>query len=156
MVIVSACLLGIKCRYDGKSRPDELLLSLVPDKLFIPVCPEQLGGLSTPRLPAEITEGDGVDVVVGRSTVSNSNNQDITAQFLNGAHETRRIARLFHADTAILKEMSPSCGVHCIKRGGIIHGGMGVTAALLKKDGIIIISSDSIEEEYVPDHRYRK
>jgi uncharacterized protein YbbK (DUF523 family) len=147
MIIVSACLLGIKCRYDGESRPEDDLL-LVKENL-LPVCPEQLGGLSTPRLPSGILCGDGEDVIDKRTKVVNSANMDVTNQFLRGAMEVLKIAHISGIDTAIMKEMSPSCGVHFIKKGGIAKAGMGVTSALLARNGIKIISSDRIKEDYL-------
>ena len=156
MIIVSACLLGIKCRYDGASRPEKQLLSVISEDVFIPLCPEQLGGLQTPRLPAWIVDGDGLDVLNGHSAIIDSNGQDVTEQFLRGAEEVEKIARLMHIDIAIMKEMSPSCGVNHIKKDGLIIRGMGVTSALLLANGIRVISSDRIEEEYVRYHRNRK
>jgi len=156
MIIVSACLLGIKCRYDGGSRPEKQLISVISEDVFIPLCPEQLGGLPTPRLPAWIVDGDGLDVLNGRSAIIDSNGQDVTEQFLRGAEEVRKLARLMQIDIAIMKEISPSCGVNHIKKDGLIIRGMGVTSALLLANGIRVISSDRIEEEYVRYHRNRK
>jgi len=156
MIIVSACLLGIRCRYDGDSRPENRLLSILSDEICIPVCPEQLGGLTTPRLPSEIIDGDGSDVLSGRTKIIDSTGKDVTGQFLRGAEEVRKLARLMQIDTSILKEKSPSCGVHYIKRGNLVLRGMGVTSALLLSDGIKVISSDRIEEEYVRYRRNRK
>jgi len=109
-VLVSACLLGVNCRYDGT----HVWCSEVFDELwrsyFIPVCPEQLGGLSTPRSPAILDGGDGQDVLKGKARVLNERGEDITASFLKGAEETLRIARLVRAKKAIFKDRSPSCG----------------------------------------------
>jgi len=147
MIIVSACLLGLNCRYDGESRPDEDLLSSVLRKLVVPICPEQLGGLPTPRAPSEIIGGDGLDVLEGRSRILSSSGGDVTDCFLRGANEVMRLVELLEISTAIMKEKSPSCGVCYIKRNGSIAQGSGVTSALLAKRGIRVISSDRIKNE---------
>lgn len=144
MVIISACLLGVKCRYNGESRPDERVLSKIPDTVFIPLCPEQLGGLPTPRPPARIRGGDGVDVLKGRASVIDSNGFDVTEQYIRGAREVARIARLLDIKTVIMKEMSPSCGVRHIKHDKTVISGPGVTSALLRERGITVVSSETI------------
>lgn len=156
MIIVSACLLGVKCRYDGGSSPDERLQSMASEGAFIPLCPEQLGGLPTPRVHAQIVDGNGEDVINGIAKVMDSNNKDVTGQFLKGAEEVREIARLMKVKTVILKEKSPSCGVRFISKSGVTEEGMGVTSALLMREGIHVISSDEISEEYVRYCSYRK
>lgn len=147
MIIVSACLLGFNCRYDGEGRPDEDLLSSALRKLFVPVCPEQLGGLPTPRAPSGIIGGDGLDVLEGKSRIIDASGRDVTDCFLRGANEAMRIVELLEISTAIMKEKSPSCGVCHIKRNGSIVRGTGVTSALLAKSGIRVISSDRIKYE---------
>ena len=144
MIIVSACLLGLNCRYDGESRPDKDLLSSGLRKFFVPVCPEQLGGLSTPRAPSEITGGNGLDVLEGRSRIIDTSGRDVTDCYLRGANEVARLVELLEVSTAIMKEKSPSCGVYHIKRKGFIVRGSGVTSALLTKKGLRVISSDMI------------
>lgn len=156
MIIVSACLLGVKCRYDGGSSPDERLQSMASEGAFIPLCPEQLGGLPTPRVHAQIVDGNGEDVINGLAKVIDSNNRDVTGQFLKGAEEVREIARLMKVSTVIMKEKSPSCGVRFIRKSGVTKEGMGVTSALLMREGIHVISSDEISEEYVRYCSYRK
>ncbi|MEA3486354.1 MAG: DUF523 domain-containing protein [Thermodesulfobacteriota bacterium] len=146
MIIVSACLLGFNCRYDGESRPDEDLLSSTLRKLFVPICPEQLGGLPTPRAPSEIIGGDGLDVLEGRSRILSSSGSDVTDCFLRGANEAMRLVELLDISTAIMKEKSPSCGVCHIKRNGSLLRGSGVTSALLIKKGLRVISSDRIKD----------
>ncbi|MCK4534171.1 MAG: DUF523 domain-containing protein [Syntrophobacterales bacterium] len=146
MIMVSACLLGLNCRYDGESRPDEDLLSSSLRKLFVPICPEQLGGLPTPRAPSEIIGGDGLDVLERRSRVLSASGSDVTDCFLRGANEAMRLVELLEISTAIMKEKSPSCGVCYIKRNGSIAQGSGVTSALLAKRGIRVISSDRIKD----------
>jgi uncharacterized protein YbbK (DUF523 family) len=146
MIIVSACLLGTKCRYDGEGRSDESALSMIPRETLIPVCPEQLGGLSTPRPPSEIVKGNGLDVLNGTATVIDSEEHDVTASFLQGAREAIRIAKLFNIRVAIMKEKSPSCGVFHIKQKGKRADGPGVTSALFVQNGIEVISSERIDE----------
>jgi uncharacterized protein YbbK (DUF523 family) len=155
MILVSACLLGVKCRYNGKGRLEEALLAILPVEHVVPVCPEQLGGLQTPRAPAEIAGGDGFDVLEGRAAVINTEGISVTDQFIRGADEVKKIMKLMNIDVAIMKERSPSCGVKCIKKNKKISPGTGVTSALLIKNGIKVISSDNIEEEYVRNYRNR-
>lgn len=135
-VIVSACLVGLKTRHDGKDALNTEVLELLKGKPFIPVCPEQLGGLPTPRPRAEIREGDGFEVMARGSSVIDEYGKDVTPHFLKGASETLKAARLSGARTALLKEKSPSCGVKIIKRRGKTVKGAGVTAALLLKEGL--------------------
>jgi uncharacterized protein YbbK (DUF523 family) len=135
MVIVSACLAGITCRYDGTSCPDEEVLSLLEAHEALPVCPEQLGGLPTPREPAEIQGGDGSDVLRGEAKVLDIKGQDVTSSFVRGASETLRIAHAAGVSEAILKAESPSCGCGRIIFRGRLVAGDGVTASLLKENG---------------------
>ena len=138
-VLVSACMLGLNTRYDGGNchRP-----GLLQDELaglhVVPVCPEQLGGLPTPRDPAEISEGDGADVLKGEASVFTLKGKDVTDNYLRGAREVRRLARLLNIERAYLKEKSPSCGVTTIVRDGRHEPGRGVTAALLADSGVEI------------------
>ncbi len=139
MILVSACLCGVHCRYDGKAKPDEEAMALMREGKAIPICPEQLGGLPVPRPPAEIMEGDGEAVLCGCARVRNRMEQDVTEAFIIGAEETLHIARLSGAHRAILKANSPSCGVGIIYDGtfsGSTREGDGVAAALLRKNGI--------------------
>ncbi len=139
MILVSACLCGVHCRYDGKAKPDEEIIALLRAGKAIPVCPEQLGGLPVPRLPAEILAGDGEAVLNGAARVYNRSGQDVTEAFVMGAEETLLIARLSGAEKAILKANSPSCGAGVIYDGtfsGSTRAGDGVASALLKKNGI--------------------
>ncbi|MDO9528677.1 MAG: DUF523 domain-containing protein [Syntrophales bacterium] len=156
MIIISACLLGVKCRYDGRSTPDKKLQSMISEFTFIPMCPEQLGGLPTPRVSARIVDGNGEDVLNGLAKVIDSNNRDVTEQFLKGAEEVREIAKLMRVSAAIMKEKSPSCGVRFIRKSDSTMEGMGVTSAILMREGIHVISSDEISEEYVRYCSYRK
>ncbi len=137
MIIVSACLAGIKCRYDGKDNANNKVIKMVKNGIAIPICPEQLGGLQTPRIPAEIT----ADKVI------NKKGENVTSQFKKGAKETLRIAELANCHKAILKQSSPSCGYGKIYDGshtGRIIEGMGLTAKLLSQNGIIIITEEDL------------
>jgi uncharacterized protein YbbK (DUF523 family) len=124
MDIVSLCLAGVRCRYDGRDSLVKKIKELVERKEAIPLCPEQLGGLPTPRSPAEIKGGRGEDVLNGKARVVNREGIEVTAQFIKGAEEVLKLARLVGAKRAILKEKSSSCGEE------------GVTAALLRREGI--------------------
>ncbi|MBI4949570.1 MAG: DUF523 domain-containing protein [Deltaproteobacteria bacterium] len=135
-VLVSACLLGLKTRYDGNDALNAEALKELKGAIPIPVCPEVLGGLPTPRPRAGIGSGDGTDVLEGRAIVSDENGADRTAEFLRGALAVLEIARLTDARVAFLKEKSPSCGVALISKNGGQETGMGVTTALLQKEGL--------------------
>ena len=139
MIIVSRCLLGQKCRYDGGSKPNAGVMELLKANDFVGICPECLGGLEIPRPPAEILGGDGEDVLNGRARVKDLSGRDVTEQFLKGAYAALEIAKSAGAGTALLKSKSPSCGAGEIYDGsftGMLRGGNGVAAALLKKEGI--------------------
>ena len=132
-ILVSACLLGVPCRYDGTGTVDERILALAKKRCLIPVCPEQLGGLPTPRPSAERSG----------TRVLTRDDRDVTAPFQRGAEETLRLARLFSCRIAILKANSPSCGSGQIYDGcfcGRLVPGDGMTAALLKQDGLTVLS----------------
>jgi len=138
-VLISACLLGIRCRYDQDHALNQSLLDHFDHIQPVPVCPEQLGGLPTPRPPADIKGGDGRDVLEGRGRLITCEGQDVTEQFLRGAREAVRIAELSGVRLALMKDKSPSCGLntpHCDKPEG--HG-IGVTAALLISRGFHVI-----------------
>jgi uncharacterized protein YbbK (DUF523 family) len=137
-VLVSACLLGHKCRYDGQDAADKGVLALADHFHFIPVCPEQLGGLPTPRLPAEIGGRDGADVLTGKARVQRKDGADVTQAFLQGAQAALAIGQEHGIKLAICQERSPSCGVHQIYDGsfsGRLQPGSGVFTALLKDQG---------------------
>ncbi|MEA3223696.1 MAG: DUF523 domain-containing protein [Thermodesulfobacteriota bacterium] len=143
-VLVSACLLGIACRYDGKSKYS---ITFTEDMniLPIPVCPEQLGGLPTPRAPSDLIGGDGRDVLEGKARLLNSEGVDVTENFIKGGRQTCNIARILNAKKAILKEDSPSCGVHMVKMSGKWTKGIGVAAAMLSNMGLKIVNEGEIE-----------
>lgn len=137
-ILVSGCLLGIPCRYDGKSKPCPAVIALQERYRLIPVCPESLGGLRIPRLPSEIC-GD---------RVKQQDGCDVTESYLSGAGKTLRIAEENHCTIAVLKEKSPSCGsgqIHNGKFDGGLIPGDGITAALLKKHGITVLGESEAE-----------
>ena len=143
MKMISACLIGCECRYDQKSCLDEDLEQLLREGKVIPVCPEQLGGLPTPRPPAEIIGGDGFDVLDGRARIVDQTGNDVTDEFLAGAQQALKLAKTVGATSAILKENSPSCGSSFVYDGsfsGKKVSGVGLTAALFKRNGIEVRS----------------
>ncbi|SCJ15664.1 DUF523 domain-containing protein [Intestinibacter bartlettii] len=150
MIIVSACLLGENCKYSGGNNKSENVIKYLEDKEYILVCPEQLGGLSTPRNPSEIiTYGnkDGNDVLSGCTKVLSNKGIDVTKNFIKGAEETLKIAKEHNVKTAILKAGSPSCGYKKIYDGSFLGNkiqGMGVTAAILNKENIALLDEDDI------------
>jgi uncharacterized protein YbbK (DUF523 family) len=137
MIIVSACLAGIQCRYDGAGKPNEIVMRLLSEGQAIPVCPEQLGGLPTPREPAEI---------IGER-VLRKDGVDLTEEFTKGAQEGLRLAQMSGAKTAILKARSPSCGCGKIYDGsfsGKLADGNGIFAELCKKNGIEVKTEEEL------------
>lgn len=127
--LVSACLVGLKTRYDCQVKANKECLNTLKDSLWIPVCPEQLGGLSTPREPADLIGGDGFDVLEGRARVIARDGKDVTKEFISGAHQVLAIAKQQGISAVYLKSKSPSCG---------LTPATGVTAALLKKEGFLV------------------
>ncbi|MBW1678828.1 MAG: DUF523 domain-containing protein [Deltaproteobacteria bacterium] len=140
MILVSACLVGINCRFDGTNKLNEKVLNFCQNKGFIPICPEQLGGLSTPRIPAEIVSGDGNDVLKGMSRVINERGEDVTEIFIRGGKKTFKIIELMKISKVIFKDMSPSCGVHWIYHNGELKSGVGVTTSIVKEAGIQVVA----------------
>jgi len=142
-VLVSACLLGIPCRYDGSSKPCSLihrLKSIIP----ITICPEMLGGLQTPRPSASFVGGDGRQVLSGKAFVLNTEGENVTDAFVRGAGLCCSIASAAGARHAILKEGSPSCGIHRVWVEGEIREGLGITAVMLDVQGIILWNEDGL------------
>lgn len=142
MILVSACLAGQACRYDGGAfEPAAAIARMVAEGQAVPVCPEVLGGLPTPRLPAEIQGGDGSDVLAGTARIRRVDGLDVTEAFRAGAEATLEIARACGATAAVLKADSPSCGVKQIHDGAFAGGrvpGMGLTAAMLDQAGLAL------------------
>lgn len=150
MIIVSSCLLGVHAKYDGTvTNKNYLLLKYSYLGQYLPFCPEQLGGLTTPRAPVEIIDGSGEDVLQEKTKAINSIGEDVTSQFKKGAEQSLYLAEIFSIKAAILKERSPSCGVHKIYDGSfrhVIREGQGVTAAILSWKGIPVYSEEDITE----------
>ncbi len=138
VVVMSACLAGEKCRYDGSDCRDDDLLGELKEYQVITICPEQLGGLPTPRTPAEIEHGNGFDVLNKSTKVVDSKGTDVTASFLEGALEGVRLAKESGAKMVYLKEKSPSCGVDFIKVEGELAKGTGVFTAILSSQGFSV------------------
>ena len=142
-ILISACLLGVACRYDGLSKPldSEIIEKLRTEYHLIPVCPEVMGGLPTPRIPAEISS-DG--------KVFRSDGVEVTENYIRGAQEALRLARIFECDTALMKEKSPSCGAGKIYDGTFtktLTSGNGIAAELLQKNGLQIVGESEIFSE---------
>ncbi|MBR2550459.1 MAG: DUF523 domain-containing protein [Clostridiales bacterium] len=137
-ILVSACLLGVECRYKGDSCPCQKVLELGNSHILIPVCPEQAGGLPTPRTPSERV-GDKVMMRDGT---------DVTAEYRKGAETALYLAKTLKADFAILKANSPSCGKGTIYDGTFSGGkcaGNGVSAEMLINNGIPVYTEDEID-----------
>lgn len=148
MYIISACLCGVNCKYSGNNNLNEKCMKLFQEGKAILVCPEQLGGLSTPRNPSEMNS-DVKEVVEGNGKVIDNRGNDVTKQFLDGAYETLRITESANIKKAILKEGSPSCGCNFVYDGtfsGNKIKGKGVTAYILEQEGISVISDEDLEE----------
>jgi uncharacterized protein YbbK (DUF523 family) len=140
MILVSACLAGFNTRYDGTNCAHPEIIRLVAEGKAMPLCPEQLGGLPTPRPAISFVNGDGNELIKGSISVSaiGVDGIDYSQNLLNGANEVLRIAMMFNIKKAILKEGSPSCGVLKVWVNSRKVKGCGVTTAILKKNGIII------------------
>lgn len=144
-VLVSACLAGRACRFDGSAGSDDHVGRLIAEGRAVLVCPEVDGGLSTPRPPAEIVGGDGADVLAGRARVLTNEGEDVTDAYLVGARKALDAARRTGAGRAILKARSPSCGAGAVYDGSFtrsLTAGDGVTAALLRAEGIEVESDE--------------
>lgn len=147
MILVSACLLGEKCKYSGGDNFSPAVVDYLRDKSYIVCCPEELGGLPTPRPPAEIQPGGEEKRPDAPAKVLNKEGVDVSAAFHKGAEAALSICLENGVDTAILKEGSPSCGVHCIYDGsfsGKKIPGSGITAALLREHGIRVYSEKEL------------
>ncbi|MFA6830024.1 MAG: DUF523 domain-containing protein [Bacilli bacterium] len=138
-IIISACLLGQKVRYDGKTKPVDGIMGLAKYYDIIPVCPECSGGLKIPRDPSEI---------VGDKVLS-KNGRDVTSNYNDGAYWASSVCRIYNVKLAVLKERSPSCGTHLIHNGkfddGVIEG-QGITVRKLTKLGVKCINEDEAME----------
>lgn len=137
-VLVSACLLGRECRYDGAHNTDALLAKELEARgeRAVPFCPEEHGGLGTPRPPAWIESKDAEAVLAAEARVVTHEGQDVTAQFIEGARGALAACRESGATRAYLKERSPSCGTCSTHVAGELTAGPGVTTALLRSAGV--------------------
>lgn len=150
MILVSMCLAGIDCNYKGESKPNSRIIELIEKGKAIPVCPEQLGGLPTPRSGARITTSNGFDVISGKAFLKTDNGGDVTKEYIHGANLTLKLVNDFKISTVILKQGSPSCGTR-ITQGGMEErstvSGEGVTTALLRDKGIRVLSEEDLEDD---------
>lgn len=145
MILVSACLAGFNTRYNGRNSLNKKVKKLVEEGKAIPVCPEQLGGLPTPRPAVEFKGGQGKDTLCGKVKVTSPDSgEDFTEALIRGARESLRIARLYAVKKAVLKDGSPSCGCTYIHSEGRKVPGRGITAELLSENGIELSSDDTI------------
>ena len=141
MIIVSACLVGINCKYNGDNNDNHKVKEYLKDKEYIIICPEQLGGLTTPRNPSEIIN------INGERKVFTCDNIDVTKNFINGAKESLKIAKIYNCKKALLKEGSPSCGCNFIYDGtfsGKKIPGQGITTTLFKENNIEVFSEKEL------------
>ena len=144
MMLISACLIGLNCKYNGGNNYHEKALELVQKGEAIPICPEQLGGLHTPRTPAEIRVLDCEKYVISQD------GNDVTEEFTRGAEEILKLAQQLHITKAIMKSKSPSCGKGMIYDGsftGKLVEGNGITAELLIQHGIEVITMEEWIQE---------
>ena len=136
-LLCSACLLGVSCRYDGTGKPSQNVAALLENHELIPVCPEQLGGLPTPRTPCEIRD----------SHVISRDGRDRTEAFIKGAQEAVRLYHMLGCQASILKSESPSCGKGLIHDGtfsGALVSGNGVLAQMLLDEGIKVYTQEDL------------
>ena len=150
-VLISRCLLGEAVRYDGGARAlDESVLARLRNRArLVPVCPELAGGLGVPRAPAQIVGGTARDVLAGRARVRTIEGEDVTPFFIAGGQQALRLARAHGCRFALLKEKSPSCGVHLVHDGtfsGHTVAGQGIAAAMLRAAGVRVFSEAETED----------
>ncbi|WP_069885891.1 DUF523 domain-containing protein [Streptomyces luteocolor] len=146
-VLVSACLRGVPCRYDGRDKASPRLAEAVAGREVVSFCPEAAGGLPTPRRPAELVGGDGHDVLDGTARVVEDTGRDVTAAFVAGARRALAAARHGGCTEALMMPRSPSCGrgaVYDGSFGGQLVAGDGVTAALLERNGIAVRNAPGV------------
>ena len=142
-IILSACLAGINCVYDGSHKFHPVFAKMYKDNKALIFCPEVLGGLKIPHDPSEIMGGDGFLVLEGKAKVLSSTGKDVTDFFIRGAQKSLEFAKKHGSRKAVLKSKSPSCGCGWIFDGTFskkLVSGCGVAAALLKKNGIEVMS----------------
>ncbi|ENQ3108131.1 DUF523 domain-containing protein [Bacillus cereus] len=150
MIVISACLAGVACRYDGNDNLVAKIGELLEKEETILICPEVLGGLPTPRTPAEIISGNGDDVLDGTAKVIDRDGNDVTDIFIAGAYKALNQIKDLNPEYIILKERSPSCGSSIIYTGdfnGQKQNGYGVTTALFRRHGFTVISEEDFTKE---------
>lgn len=145
VVLVSACLLGERCRYDGRDQRSDKVSDALRDKEVVPICPEAGAGLGIPRPPVQFVRGDGQAVLLGNAAaVAKDSGRNVTEQFTLGAQLAVSAAKRFGATVAILKERSPSCGTTRVWMDGQLVPGQGVTAAALRHAGLVVVSDEEL------------
>lgn len=145
VVLVSACLLGAACRYDGKEKGLVRIRELVATKQVVPICPEAAAGLGIPRPKVELSGGDGAAVWRGEArAVTVEGGEERSEAFKRGARMALEAAERFGARVAILKERSPSCGSREVHVEGVAVAGEGITASLLREAGIVVLSDEEL------------
>lgn len=145
VVVCSACLLGFTCRYDAQEKGQARVWAALVGKAVVPVCPEEAGGLGTPRPAADLTGGDGAAVLDGTARVFTETGRDVTEEFLAGAEHAVEAARAHGATVAILKARSPSCGTRTVWIDRELRDGHGVAAARLARAGLTVLSDEDLE-----------
>jgi len=146
IVLISGCLFGLNCRYDGGNNRLYNLNELSKKYILVPVCPEQMGGLSTPRSPSFFIEGDGKDTIKGRNNLINKDNKNVSSHFREGAYEVLNVCKKLRIKKAILKERSPSCGTNNVFLGEKLTKGRGVTSFLLLTNDITVLSKKTLRK----------
>jgi uncharacterized protein YbbK (DUF523 family) len=147
VVLVSACLLGTCCNHEGRGSARPRVQALTNSARLVPICPEVVGGLGTPRDAAEIVGGDGADVLAGTACVMTGTGVDVSAAYRRGAAAAVELARAVGATRAVLKARSPSCGADAVYDGTFtrtLDSGAGVTAAALRAAGIDVVSDEDL------------
>ena len=147
VILVSACLLGTCCNHEGRASVRPRVQRLSESARLVPICPEVVGGLTTPRAGAELVGGDGAGVLAGSARVRTNSGDDVTDAYLRGAAAAVELARTVGATRAVLKARSPSCGSAQVYDGTFsrtLHSGVGVTAAALRAAGIAVESDEDL------------
>ena len=148
-VVISACLVGLKTRYDGTARIHPLLKQIMEQAILVPVCPEILGGLGIPRSPSRFIGGDGAAVLQTKATIVDETGADRTSFFVRGAEQTLQLVKLISPVLIIFKERSPACGLRRVDIGGSWRNGCGVATAMLRSLGLPILSEEDSLSDFL-------